>query len=57
MPGHELGHALDIASSSANARLNQALAIHIENSVARELDPKAPLRHPTMNHGGGWLGR
>ena len=52
--GHELGHALDIALSRSGGVRSQPFAVHIENAIVRELNPRAPLRHPTMNHGGGF---
>jgi hypothetical protein len=52
--GHELGHALDIALSRSGGVTSQPFAVHIENAIARELNPRASLRHPKMNHGGGF---
>jgi len=51
--GHELGHA-DIFSRGGGYvafSRDQQGAIRIENTIARQLDPSAPLRHPTLGHG------
>jgi RHS repeat-associated protein len=55
--GHELGHAFIWTDQGpVQFRANQTGAVGIENRIARELNPNAPLRHPTQGHGfPAWL--
>lgn len=54
--GHELGHTSIFSSGGfVELRTNQKGAIIIENIIAKELDPSAPIRHLTKGHGSGVL--
>ena len=49
---HELGHVYVLATQGAVSwRTNQEEAIRIENTISRQIDPTAPIRHPTLGHG------
>lgn len=50
--GHELGHAYIFSRHGYPGYVRyQTGAITIENTIARQLSPTAPMRHPTRGHG------
>lgn len=53
--GHELVHAYIWATEGPGGFVqNQTGAVKIENEIARQINPNAPLRHPTQGHGTTW---